>query len=92
LIEALLSKARLRDDTVWTVDFETPVCKLYLLFICADAAQEKEKSEESAAGHWCFKVCSPYSTYNWPTRPIMPNKFEQYFCTSQTKALIFMTT
>jgi hypothetical protein len=22
----------------------------------------------------------------------MPNKFEQYFCTSQTKALIFMTT
>jgi hypothetical protein len=38
-----------------------PVCKLYLLFISADAAQEKEKREESAAAHWCFKVCSPYS-------------------------------
>ncbi len=25
------------------MDFETPVCKLYLLFISADAAQEKEK-------------------------------------------------
>jgi hypothetical protein len=24
-------------------DFETPACKLYLLFISADAAQEKEK-------------------------------------------------
>jgi hypothetical protein len=31
---------------VWTVDFETPVCKLYLLFISADAAQEKEKKEK----------------------------------------------
>jgi hypothetical protein len=29
--------------TVWMVDFETPVCKLYLSFISADAAQEKEK-------------------------------------------------
>jgi hypothetical protein len=29
--------------TVPTVDFETTVCKLYLLFISADAAQEKEK-------------------------------------------------
>jgi hypothetical protein len=48
-------------STVWTVDFETPVCKLYLLFISADAAKEKEKIEESAAAHWCFKVCSPYS-------------------------------
>jgi hypothetical protein len=28
---------------VWTVDFETPVCKLYLLFLSANAAQEKEK-------------------------------------------------
>jgi hypothetical protein len=43
---------------VWTVGFETPVCKLYLLFISANAAQEKEKKEESAAAHWCFKVCS----------------------------------
>jgi hypothetical protein len=32
--------------TVWTVDFEMPVCKLYLLFISADAAQEKEKKEK----------------------------------------------
>jgi hypothetical protein len=47
---------------VWTVDFEMPACKLYLLFICADAAQEKErKKKKSAAAHWCFKVCSPYS-------------------------------
>jgi hypothetical protein len=29
--------------TVRTVDFETTVCKLYLLFLSADAAQEKEK-------------------------------------------------
>jgi hypothetical protein len=43
------------------VDFETLVCKLYLLFISADAAQEKEKKrEESAAACWCFKVYSPY--------------------------------
>jgi hypothetical protein len=41
------------------VDFETPVCKLYLLFLSANAAQEKEKREESPAAHWCFKVCSP---------------------------------
>jgi hypothetical protein len=33
-------------DTVWTVDFETRVCKLYLLLISADAAQEKEKKEK----------------------------------------------
>ena len=36
----------LLECTVWTVDFETPVCKLYLLFISADAAQEKEKKEK----------------------------------------------
>ncbi len=42
--------------TVSTVDFETPVCKLYLLFISADAAKEKEKREKSAVAHWCFKV------------------------------------
>jgi hypothetical protein len=29
--------------TVWTVDFEMPVCKVYLLFIYVDAANEKEK-------------------------------------------------
>jgi hypothetical protein len=33
------------------VDFEIPVCKLYLLYISADAAQEKEKRKESAAAH-----------------------------------------
>jgi hypothetical protein len=38
--------------------FEAPVCKLYLLLISADAAQEKEKREESATAHWCFKVNS----------------------------------
>ncbi len=57
----LLINLELDCITVWTVDFETPVCKLYLLFVSADAAQEKEKREEIAAAHWCFKVCSPYS-------------------------------
>jgi hypothetical protein len=33
-----------------------PVCKLYLLFISANAAQEKEKKRKSAPAHWCFKV------------------------------------
>jgi hypothetical protein len=33
------------------------------LFISADAAQEKEKREESAAAQWCFKVYSPYSIW-----------------------------
>jgi hypothetical protein len=28
---------------VWTVDFEMPVCKLYLLFISVNAAKENEK-------------------------------------------------
>jgi hypothetical protein len=36
---------------VWTVDFEMPVCKLYLLFISADAAQEIEKKQR--------KCCCP---------------------------------
>jgi hypothetical protein len=36
----------LMTHTIWTVDFETPVCKLYLLFISADAAQEQEKKEK----------------------------------------------
>jgi hypothetical protein len=34
------------------------------LFISADSAKEKEKREESAAAHWYFKVCRPYSTYS----------------------------
>jgi hypothetical protein len=33
------------------VDFETPVCKLYLLLISANAAQEKEKKREESAAH-----------------------------------------
>jgi hypothetical protein len=41
------------------VDLETPVCKLYLLFLLANAAQEKEQREEITAAHWCFKVCIP---------------------------------
>jgi hypothetical protein len=49
--------------TVWTVDFKTPVCKLYFLFINAKSAKEKEeKRKKSAAACWCFEVCSPYST------------------------------
>jgi hypothetical protein len=39
-----------------------PVCKLYLLFISADAANGEEKEKKSAAACWCFKVCSPYSS------------------------------
>jgi hypothetical protein len=34
--------------TVWTVDFEMPVCKVHLLFISANTAYEKEKGEQSA--------------------------------------------
>jgi hypothetical protein len=42
--KVLLSKQdRLYACTVRTVDFETLVCKLYLLFISADAAQEKKR-------------------------------------------------
>jgi hypothetical protein len=54
-------------DKVWTVDFETPLCKLYLLFISANAAQEKEKREVSAAAQWCFKVYSPYRYFKLTT-------------------------
>jgi hypothetical protein len=46
---------------VWRVDFKTPLYKIYLLFISADACKEKEKREESAASHWCFKVFSLFS-------------------------------
>jgi hypothetical protein len=45
LLKLLLSKKGVCNSlrAVWVVDFETPVCKLYLLFLSADAAQEKEK-------------------------------------------------
>jgi hypothetical protein len=33
-------------SNVWIVDFETPVFKLYLLFISANAIQEKKKKEK----------------------------------------------
>jgi hypothetical protein len=32
------------------------MCTLYLLFITADAAKEKEKKIKSAAASWCFQV------------------------------------
>jgi hypothetical protein len=32
--------------TVWTVDFEMPVCKLYFLFISADCCPRKRKKEK----------------------------------------------
>jgi hypothetical protein len=51
-------------STVWTVDFETPVCKLYLLLISANTAREKEKKRGIAAAHWCFKVCSQCGNYH----------------------------
>jgi hypothetical protein len=31
--------------TVWTVDFDTAVCKLYLLFISVYTAQEKKEEK-----------------------------------------------
>jgi hypothetical protein len=61
-----------KNITVWTVDFDTPVCTLYLLCISADAAQEKEKREEIAAAHWCFKVCS-HTFY----QPAITRRFEK---------------
>jgi hypothetical protein len=48
-------------NTVWTVYFEISECKLYLLFISADAAKENKKGEKRSTACWCFKVCSPYS-------------------------------
>jgi hypothetical protein len=36
-------------SAVWTVDFATPACKLYLLFISAKSAKEKEKRDGCAA-------------------------------------------
>ncbi len=36
-------------STAWTVDFETLVCKLYLLFIPVDAAHEKEKKRRKCS-------------------------------------------
>jgi hypothetical protein len=58
-----ICKQNVNPIIIWTADFESPVCKLYLLLISVNTAQEKEKREESAAAHWCFKVCSPYSMY-----------------------------
>ncbi len=55
-------------NTVWTVDFEAPVCKLYLLFFSADAAKEKEKKvllhtsvSKSAAHTVIAHVCYTFS-------------------------------
>jgi hypothetical protein len=33
-------------SAVWMVDFETPVCKLYLLFLTADAAKQRKKKKK----------------------------------------------
>jgi hypothetical protein len=46
------------------VDFETSVCKLYLLFISADAAQEKEKKRRK----WCCPlVFQSLQSMQYPT-------------------------
>jgi hypothetical protein len=47
--------------TVWTVDFDMPVSKLYLLFISANTTKEKDKRDKITAARWCFKVCSQHS-------------------------------
>jgi hypothetical protein len=49
-------------DTVWIVDFEMPVRKLYFCLFLPMLPKKKKKREESAATQWCFKVCSPYCT------------------------------
>jgi hypothetical protein len=59
--------------TVWTVDFETPVCKLYLLFITADAAQEKEQKRR--------KCCSPLG--------VSKSVAHALFCSSQAPVASF---
>jgi hypothetical protein len=45
--------------TVWTVDFETPACKLYLLLISADAAQEKETKRRKCCCPLVFQSLQP---------------------------------
>jgi hypothetical protein len=37
----------------WTLDFETPACKLYLLFISAKSAKDKEQKRKK---HCCLLV------------------------------------
>jgi hypothetical protein len=44
---------------VWTVDFERPVCKIYLLFISADAAQEKERKRRKCCCPLVFQSLQP---------------------------------
>jgi hypothetical protein len=41
------------------VDFETPLCKLNLLFISADAANEKEKKRNKCCCQLVFKSLQP---------------------------------
>ena len=59
------------DYTVWTVDFETPVCKLYLLFITANADQEKKEKKvlqptgvSKSVAHAVLTLCLPHNVLN----------------------------
>ena len=71
------------------VDFEMPVCKVYLLFISADAAKEKEKKiAKIAAAHWCFKVCSPYSICWQPFFLLKLNKLLEQLLEIETFKII----
>jgi hypothetical protein len=47
--------------TVWTVDFETPVANLFIVYNCRFCPRKRKKREEIAAAHWCFKACNPIS-------------------------------
>jgi hypothetical protein len=50
-------------NTEWTVDFEMPVGKLNLLFISADAAQEKEKKRRKCCCPLVFQSLQPIQYY-----------------------------
>jgi hypothetical protein len=51
---------------LYAVDFETPVCKLYLLFLSANAAQEKEKKRKNCC---CPLVFQPMQYMTNPSLP-----------------------
>jgi hypothetical protein len=49
----------LNHNTVWTVDFETPMDKLYIMFISANAAKEKEKKRSKCCCSLVFQSLQP---------------------------------
>jgi hypothetical protein len=47
----------------WAVDFETPVFKLYLLLISADAASEREKKRKKCCCPLVFQSVQPIQCF-----------------------------